>query len=206
MRENEKLFCCLTNSVNQNKSSSKQNLFERSLNETGKTPDSSSLNQSETENLTVSINTFTRKPSLGGPSSQSHFQTTFKITEYFKEEFESLRRMFDIDNKQFYHSLGSSEFFETSGGKSKSDFMITVDRKVGINSTSSRPSTRRKTNIFYSLPRTTSTTSSRESTIKVLVTSTWCMVHSRRENSPISSWKTSRTSPKTTLVTLKRSI
>ena len=60
----------------------------------------------------------------------SNFQTTFRITEYFKEEFEGLRKLFDVNNEQFYHSLGSSKFFETSGGKSNSDFMITVDNKV----------------------------------------------------------------------------
>ena len=61
---------------------------------------------------------------------KTNFQTTFKITEYFKEEFEGLRKLFDVDNEQFYHSLGSSRFFETSGGKSNSDFMITIDNKV----------------------------------------------------------------------------
>lgn len=57
-------------------------------------------------------------------------EAKFRITEYFRGEFRGLRELFEIDDAQFYHSLGSSRFLQTSGGKSNSDFMVTVDGKV----------------------------------------------------------------------------
>jgi hypothetical protein len=132
LKENQKLFCCLPKS-NAFKNSITKNPFELSItnsftNQTNDSSNKSELNETTNSMTTMSVNT------QEGPRIpvNPNFQTTFKITEYFKEEFESLRTLFDIDNDQFYHSLGSSKFFNTSGGKSNSDFMITVDGKVGV--------------------------------------------------------------------------
>jgi hypothetical protein len=135
IKENQKLFYCLPKS-NAFSSLVSKNPFEinNTNSVTSKTYDSISGSKSETnDNISNSINTISINTQEGPRISVNpNFQTTFKITEYFKEEFEGLRKLFDVENDQFYHSLGSSKFFNTSGGKSNSDFMITIDGKVRI--------------------------------------------------------------------------
>lgn len=108
------------------------NIFENKIDETEKSFVSKTGQQSDfNENQTISLNTVSEHSMSNTLPTSMSFDVTFKITEYFKEEFEGLRKLFDVSNENFYHSLASSKCFETSGGKSDSDFMISVDGKVG---------------------------------------------------------------------------
>jgi hypothetical protein len=139
----------------------KENPFEQSQNETEKSFETLTISKSEfNEKESISYNTSSMSSTTENNLNPTYksFNITFKITEYFKEEFEGLRKLFDVNNEQFYHSLANSKCFETSGGKSDSDFMITVDGKVkfylnNYYSTWSRQSIQKKTNTFCNSPR-----------------------------------------------------
>lgn len=131
VRENLKAFCSLRN-ANMSSQIVSWEEGDESGSQSNRTFDSGTLNRSEPgEHLAMSVNTVCLTP-LGRSRMPTRpgSETTFRVTEYFREEFQSLRHLFDIDDEQFYHSLGSSRFLQTSGGKSNSDFMITVDGKV----------------------------------------------------------------------------